>query len=671
MNANLESIAEELFGKIRTRFPEIQLGDESGKVIANESDIGQARFFEFDYTKEGVALGSVSISLSEDKGLVVMYSNDLAEGQPQQFINEWYGFLKSLREFAKKRLLNFDTRDLVKTNLDKRDYDFLAKNSGEGQMMESKLWGTSKTSFQEMGEAKIIVKHAKPVNYDNPAGRTLNIESIFIENEAGERFKYPYKHLNGARALARHVAHGGTPYDALGEHVISLSEELSKLRFFKGYVSRQEQVSEAMGDVTSKVMERIDQVKKEIHQLQQEGHYRTFAESFKQKTARSIPEDVMNDWIDRLTVRSFNEALKDVFPYIYELVAETNEVSELSADDLLGEEKDEYCDACDRPEKSCVCDEKDEVNEFTEFESRLESVVSEEDDLTSTDGTVQQAAVDKLNDLMGQEMKAGPDGTNAIMTLKGIIDDEGFMDMLKAAPAETDIRTLIKGYIDTNHPELADKLSFSGEKVAATPAEPAPAAAPAPAAPAAEAPAEEPAAPVAAESIQVKESAAREIVEFVKSFYDRKEGAFPKGETGVCIAAEKEFGEGAGNIAKRIIDRIHATSKVHAMKTMKDDMIKRDDELSHIKRLSGQESEAYNPNSASAEHRRNMDQHTHDKLKANAEKDGASDHDKARYQRHQDRKDAMRAAYNDRMERESVLPESSELESWLRIAGLK
>ena len=38
-----------------------------------------------------------------------------------------------------------------------------------------------------------------------------------------------YKHLTGARAMARHVAEGGKPFDDFGTHIIGLSEELSKL----------------------------------------------------------------------------------------------------------------------------------------------------------------------------------------------------------------------------------------------------------------------------------------------------------------------------------------------------------------------------------------------------------------------------------------------------------
>ena len=585
MNANLNIVAEELFGKIRTRFPQIQLGDESGAVIANNKDIGNARFFEFDYMKEGVSLGSVSIELSEEDGMTVMYSNDIAEGQPQNLVNEWYGFLKSLREFAGKRLLKFNPRDIAKSNLDKRDYGFLAKNSGEGQMTESKLRGTSRTSFQDVGEAKIIVRHSQNVNYDNPAGRTLHIESIFIENANGERFLYPHKHLNGARAMAQHVAHGGKPYDDIGQHVIGLSEELSKLRFFKGYVSRQDQISEAMGSVTDKVIERIEQVKKEIHQLQNATHYNSFVESFIQSESQIIPEDTVNDWVDKLTIRNFNEALKDVFPYIYKLVGEAP-VKELNADDLL----DEVTNTVEKDKDGNVISWKHEgdwkksttpkdgrgrvtnlsdkarretekltkVKEFAEFESTLEGIVSEDEGLTSSDDEVQKAAIEKLNQLLSQNLKVGQDGTNAKMSLKDLIDDSEFMKVLDNVPAETDLNDLIKGWVETNHEDLVDKLTFpegDATEPAPTP-EPAAAEAPPAEAPAAAAPAE-PAAPAAPEQPVAEdeeemqhhrptgsaEKLFSDIKERVSGFFNASEGTMTIGEEGFVTKMCKELKE--------------------------------------------------------------------------------------------------------------------------------
>lgn len=593
MDKNLNPIAKELFGKIRTQFPKIQLGDANSKVTDRPED---ARFFEFDFIVKGKNLGTVSVSLSNDDGLVAMYSTGMVDDEPTGIKRMWFRFLSELREFARARLLNFDARDISKNNLEKRDYQQLASNSGEATMTEGKLWGTSKTSFQEMGEAKLIVKHSQPVNYDLPAGRTMHIESIFIENAEGERFKYPYKHLNGARALATHVAHGGTSYDDIGHHIIGLSEELNKLRMFKNYVDRHPMVAEAMDTINGKVYERIDQVKKEISSLQRPTYYQSFAENFAKREEKLIPEDLVNDWVDRLTIRSFNEELKNVFPYIYNLMGEElNTVVELTSEDLVNEEKCETCgmDPCD-------CDhakEDVELEELNSFKLYIDSIMSEESSLFNVDDEAQSGAIEKLNQLMSTDFPAGVDGTNAIQSLKGIIDDSELVNALKEigkVNPEMDVKDLIKGFLEKydeeNGTDIASKINFD----AATPA---PAAEPTP--PEAPAPAAEPAAaPVAERFVQSVRRAAQagmqledrfelggksytlrdaiemagldveeffegavdrkqtEVVEFIKSMYDESTGQFPKGETGVLIAVEKQFGEDATDLARHVIGEL-------------------------------------------------------------------------------------------------------------------
>lgn len=69
--------------------------------------------------------------------------------------------------------------------------------------------------------------------------------------------------------------------------------------------------------------------------------------------------------------------------------------------------------------------------------------------------------------------------------------------------------------------------------------------------------------------------------------------------------------------------------------------------------------EGYNPNSASAEHRRSLDDHTRQTLKAKAEAPDATDRDKERYQNYLDRKEQMRRDYDARMEREAIEQEGS------------
>ncbi len=605
MDKNLDIVAKELFGKLRTQFPKVKLGAEDSKVTDEPE---QARFFKFEYTVNGKVLGNVDISISDDDGLVVIYSNDIVENQKEHTKNQFFNFLQQLREFAKQKLMSFDTRDISKSNLEKRDYEYMSKkNFGEGNMTESKLFGTSKISYQQIGEAKLMVKHSAPVNMENPAGRAQRIESIYIENVDGERFKYPFKHLNGARALAQHVAHSGTPYDPIGQHIIGLSEELGKLRMFKHYVERNDTISEAMGTITNKVSERIDLVKKEIRNLQVSKNYETFAESFTEQKSVSIPEDLMNDWIDRLTIKTFNEELKNVFPYIFKLVDESDiPVKELTADDLV-----EF--ANDSSEISTAY----EVPELSKFEDRINSIVGERADIFGDDADATGPAIEKLNQLISQPFPVGTDGSNAIESLEDIISDDELMDIFKELAdvnPESDVRNVLKDYIQMKDEELGtnvmSQLQFDdteGGMDAAPEPEEAPMAT-APAEPAAEPttppaePAAMPAAPIAealakaikagatestvitikGKQMTLGEAAKKaglktedlfnnktnELVEFVKSMFNKEEGTFPKGETGVLIACEKKFGEGVLPIAKQVIGKLHQLSEMNRMKKL-------------------------------------------------------------------------------------------------------
>jgi len=355
---NLEKIAEELFNKIRGRYPKITIGDEAS-TTTNVPE--KARFFDFEFSNGN----KVNVTLDE-KSLTMLYNNDLLTDATESIKQNWYAFMKEMRQFAKKRMLNFDTRDITKSNLDKRDYDYLSKNRpGENQMSESRLYGTSKTSFQDVGNAKIIVKHNEAVDFENPAGRTQRIHSIYVESPEGERYKYPFKHLNGARAMAQHVSEGGNQYDAFGKHIVSLSEELSKLRTFKTYMNRSSVMAEGLAGYMDIVNERIDSVKETVHKLQRNSYYKEAMANFQETVMEEVPEDVSSNWIDELTIRQFNEDLKGVFPYIYNLVKEGTKSEALTPENLLGEDDD--------PMDPEVSDEMgDKINAWIEKYSKYE-----------------------------------------------------------------------------------------------------------------------------------------------------------------------------------------------------------------------------------------------------------------------------------------------------------
>jgi hypothetical protein len=333
---NLDTTAEELFNKIRGRFPSITIGDAEGNVT-NEPKLG--RYFDFDFVNEGRPIGKVSVSLDE-KNVAVVYGGDLVATESDIAKKGWYDFLKELRMFARKRTLEFDTRDITKSNLDQRDYKFLAKNrDGDNGMNESKLYGTSRQSFQDFDGARLMIKHTEGVDQEASAGRTRKIGAIYVESSEGERFKYPFKHLTGARAMARHVSEGGVPHDDFGKHIVSMSEEMNKLRKFKSYMGRSAVMAESLAEYVDVVKQRVGTIKKTLESLQKPSYYKETFEAFETPVLEDVPTDVAENWIDQLTIKQFNEELADVFPYIYKLVSEANKAEEITAEDLLGEKK--------------------------------------------------------------------------------------------------------------------------------------------------------------------------------------------------------------------------------------------------------------------------------------------------------------------------------------------
>ena len=516
---NLQAIGKDLFNKIRGRFPGVTIGDSEGKITNKPED---ARFFDFEFKEGGNVLGKVSISISEEDGLVVLHNKDFVEGADDGVKTSWYNFLKEMGQFAKARVLGFDTRDITKSNLEKRDYEYMSKGKEIDKVSESNLFGTTKTSFQSIGEARLVIKHSRPVDQSVAGGRTHRIESIFIESSEGERFKYPIKHLNGARAMARHVSEGGKPFDSFGKYITGLSEELSKLKSFKTYMNRSNVMAEGFREYQDIVDERIDIIKNECLKLQRPTNYKDTFENFKEADAVEVPEDIKKNWIDELTIKTFKEELQDVFPYIYKLVTEKTAVQNLDPEsfeahgyqggtearryeyDLAGDyspeepvtEKDVEqvkellqnaginADVQSREDRyqgivvhtDAPREEVEKVlggmieslaNVFDDFEDAMEEIVDEGNALFSQDPEEQNEAVEKLNQLMQKHFPVGVNGTNGIESLQGIIDDEEFNNAIeKAAEEDSDMcmRPMIMDYIKSKDPQLASRIETGDMK---------------------------------------------------------------------------------------------------------------------------------------------------------------------------------------------------------------
>jgi hypothetical protein len=599
------NIATDLFYKIRSRFSGLKLGAETGAITINPEE---ARFFDFDYMEGEAPIGHVSVSLAEPNSMKVYFSHGITETMDGRQKDNWYGFLKELRQFAKRRLLSFDTRDIAKDNLDKRDFAFLSQNSkpkqtepntiqkpvGESIMSESTMYGSRTMSYQKLMDTRLIIKHSKAVMDDmQPGARTRNISALFVENQDGERFKYPFIHLAGARAMQRHVANGGLPYDDLGNSIVKMSEEIAQLKSFGNYVVRNDLMNSENNSIVERSSQALESLREQIKALSKQSHYEAYKENFQAQEQLEVPQEIAEEFKEKFTVRNFKEDIASVFPVLYRLMKEGNT---LGYDDIVAMTQTEAIN-----DELEVDIEEDAYDPFSKFENWVMDL-GEASAITSEDPEEQSAAIQQLQELVGQAFPAGVDGTNAIESLKGIIEDPELFKRIKAEATENpdaDIRTQVQGWLELNAPEALEQLDFGDmvEPEAEAPAEPvAPeAGAEVAAEPAAEVPAEEP--QMASDNPDernkkdnddlpfdpddepmgdkdeygntIKNKArhlakkgmrqamdVKELAEFITSFYDKESGTFPKGPEGVCTMVGKKFGEQAEQVARKFVERM-------------------------------------------------------------------------------------------------------------------
>jgi len=371
------------------------------------------------------------------------------------------------------------------------------------------------------------VKHSESINQELAGGRSQKIGSIYIESANGERFKYPFKHLNGARAMARHVAEGGNMYDDFGKHIVGLSEEMNKLRKFKTYMSRSSVMAEGLAGYMDVVNERIEAVKSTVAKLQNKSHYTEATTNFTSVVLEEVPEDVATDWTTQLTIKQFNEELKGVFPYIYKLVSEANAIKELGPEDILGEADDDKQD--NGTDKMDVTDA--DKNMDTPAYKRMKAGDKRYNDKTTKEESAipSEADIDAgFDEMMGQfSEKAKPDfldmdgDGDKEEPMKKAIDDKEDGDEDETDEGNAYAHAVRKAKMDGK--KKGDKIDHpDGDE----------------------------------DDITLEKDQNIPLPEKILSLFDREEGSFPKGETAVLTMVEKDYGEQYIEPAKQFIEKI-------------------------------------------------------------------------------------------------------------------
>ena len=312
MAVNLNDIANKTMKLFQGNGHQMKMFDaNSGKSVASPEE---ARFF---YVKEPNMMVHIDGTTNELKFHI---GEDVDIDNPK--INNMMNQLKSL---ARTNMLDFDIRSFGK-HIEPKNYAYKVKQNQEQTMTDhvnegmGPLSGSSKTSRQTLENVRLILKHRAPVNEESRGSRSRNISSIFVETGEGERFKYPFIHLNGARAMARHVASGGETHDIVGEAIVEMSSNLAQLKEFTKIVDKQQLVNENNRKVVLNVRRSMNSIKETIQRIQGARGYAKFVEGIALKedsVQAEVSEETLDSYVQKFTKSSFEESLKDILPLVH------------------------------------------------------------------------------------------------------------------------------------------------------------------------------------------------------------------------------------------------------------------------------------------------------------------------------------------------------------------
>ena len=311
---DISNASQDLFFKLRNRFPKINMGDEDGNATV---DPEAARFFAFIYTdKESHRpYGQVTCSVIDNSSLKVYFDTQITADMLPEDKPYWFRFLRELRRMAKSHMLNFDVRDITKDVLSRQDLQYMTKLNPEKKKITKEsitegrvVWQRrGKVSEGDLNNVRIHVVHSEKM-LENSNNRLLKVDRIFCVNENGEKFLLPFKSVSGAKAMANHISRGGNPYDTNGQVISRAVSEMRNLSRFASATRTKTFESEQANDVITAAQHMKESIRNHLMRLT--NNSRNFTESL-EALNKLLPEsehDIteLKGWF---TTQAYNENL--------------------------------------------------------------------------------------------------------------------------------------------------------------------------------------------------------------------------------------------------------------------------------------------------------------------------------------------------------------------------
>ena len=339
MPINTESLNNDLY-RLLSKYKPKPL-DAEGKVtpVPEEADI-----FKFDFTKDGKDYGTVFVTLDDNRVLTLYFGDDVTQSPDGKtpgldYDDTWWGLYHQLSAWRiTKGLKGFEShnKDRVADDMAKRKH---MKN--KDKIAECYYATGKKSSYSDaVPSVKIVIEHSRVI--EEGEQRYRNINRIFLENQAGERYLLDTKKPGIARVYARHIAEGGKVNDDRWSHIGSLCEEYQKMAGFVR-ATRNGQFNESAQSLVNEGIAHYASLRESLSRMTGKRGYNAYFESWTPALMEDgTEENNLNELFVQETLDPRIESVMPILNRIHKKVSESavdKEMNKLAewADSLVEE----------------------------------------------------------------------------------------------------------------------------------------------------------------------------------------------------------------------------------------------------------------------------------------------------------------------------------------------
>ena len=308
----MEQLASEIFNILKGANMDIVLYNDAGQKTLEPAEA--TRFY--------VINGDLLVTLRNDNSgqteTVVQIGTDFKLQDNKTLLN-------NIKSVTHNTMGEYKLRRFNK-NIQPKDFSHQSVTEGY-----SRAYGSLKTSYIQMENCRLIIKHTKGVNEEIRGSRSRHIHSLFVEDGQGNRQQFPHKYMAGAKAMAMHVNNGGVFEDAKGNKILGICEEITDLNQFLNHVKRNKLVNEGNQDVVETCRSRMKKLKEDIRKLHTKGGYDKLA--VEEKTEELDENSV--DIAQRFVYDTFeNRNMDSVLTTVARIVKEKETMDQINKETL-------------------------------------------------------------------------------------------------------------------------------------------------------------------------------------------------------------------------------------------------------------------------------------------------------------------------------------------------